>query len=75
MKIYKMKYVDVWLKIENVMINWKEFTIPGWESNPGHLFRCHTTRPPGSASDTVNRVYMNRYQNTYIYHIYENLSL
>ena len=19
---------------------------PGWESNPGHLFRYHTTRPP-----------------------------
>ena len=63
MKIYKMKYVDVWLKIENVMINWKEFTIPGWELNPGHLFRYHTTRSPRSASDTVNTVYMNRYQN------------
>ena len=52
------------------MINWKELTAdstnPGWESNPGHLFRYYTTRPPESASDTVNTVYMNRYQNTNI---------
>ena len=50
-KIYMSKYVcsNVWLKIKKVF-NWKEFTAdrtnPGWELNPGHLFRYETTRPP-----------------------------
>ena len=53
-KTYRSKYVDVWLKIEklNHIINWKEFTIDstnsGWELNPGHFFRYHTSRPARS---------------------------
>ena len=61
------------------MINWKEFTVdstnPGWESNPGHLFSYHTTKPSKICIDIVNTVYMNKYQSTFIYHIYKNLSL
>ena len=52
-KIYQSKYLDVWLKFKNQIINWKDLTVestnPNWESNPSHLFRCYTTRPLRSA--------------------------
>ena len=38
------------LKLKNLNINWKEVTVDstnlGWELNPGHFLRYHTTIPP-----------------------------
>ena len=54
-----------------------EFTVgstnPGWELNPGHIFRYHTTRPP--RYHRYCQYSLHEQISECLYHIYENLSL
>ena len=55
-----------------------EFTVdntnPGWELNPDHLFRYHTSRPPRS-QDRYCQYSLHGQISECLHHIYENLSI